>query len=247
MANKQGKGKIDYLHYTWGPVKGRCGKAQKGKPCPYCWMEAMWKRFSHKKDGSILWDQKIRLDKKELKWVPRESGKRIGVCFSTDLFHSIVPDDYVEAVLDHVESNQKDDYLFLTRAVENLGKFDFPQNAWVGTTVDGTIETQANAIILSSVKTNAKYKYLSFEPLILRPLLLLGANVSVIWDRLDWIIIGPDSRKGAKAPDPRWVEMLVDHARLWNVAVWMKDKLVFPGGLLKELPGEHTNERGTNG
>lgn len=235
MGQKQGKGKIGYLHYTWSPVKGRCGFAQEGKPCPYCWMEDFWKRFEKRKDGTVLMDQEIRLDKKELNWTPR-GNQRIGVCFSTDLFHPLVLDDYVEEVLKHIRKNQQHDYVLLTKASEHLGKFDLPSNAWVGVSVDGSIETQASAIILAALDTNAKYKWISFEPLIYEPTVLLNPPHDVIWNHIHWIVIGPDSRRGARPPRQEWVEQLIEKSREHDVAVWMKDKLIYDGPRLQELP-----------
>ncbi len=248
MAVKQGTGKIDYLHYTWSPVKGRCGFAQAGKPCPYCWMEAFWKRFSHRKDGSVLWEQKIRLDEKELEWVPRGRQKRIGVCFSTDLFHPLVPVEYIEKVLDHIHANSQHDYLLLTKAGEQLGIFDFPENSWVGVSVDGSIESQASVVFLAALGTHAKFKWISLEPFLTVPYFLLSAfdnllSVEDIADEIDWVVIGPDSTPGSEPPPDRWINLIVEWARRHNIAVWMKDSLVFSGPRLKQLPKKHTNER----
>ncbi len=237
MPNKQGPGKIDYLHFTWSPVKGRCGFAQSGKPCRYCWMEDFWRRFARRKDGSILMDQKIRLDEKELNWTPSGSGKRIGVCFSTDLFHPLVPDAFVNKVLNRIHNDPENDYLFLTKASEHLGKFDFPQNSWVGVSVDGSIDTQASAIILAALQTNAKYKWISLEPYLKPPSLLMTPPHDVIADHIDWVVIGPDSRKGAKPPPDWCVKLIVEWSRKHKIAVWMKDSLVYSGPQLKELPG----------
>ncbi len=75
MPVKQGAGKIGWTNYTSNVIKGRCGFAQEGCACPYCWAEDLWKRFSFRTDGTPFWNQELRIDEKELAWSPKKPSK----------------------------------------------------------------------------------------------------------------------------------------------------------------------------
>jgi len=221
MGQKQGKGKIDWCDYTWNPIKGRCGYL-----CPYCYMHEMRKRFPM--------NDELRLDEKELRWSPRKPS-RIFVCSSLDMFHPDVSDEWIDLVMDQAHSHQANIYQFLTKNPERYFDFDLPSNAWLGTTVDGTFNTGGNFDKLAAVEYSG-VKFVSFEPLIEFPNEVLDNNAS--WEAIDWIIIGADSRHGAKQPPFSWLSELIWKAALHDVAVFVKDNypLLDESWRLKEFP-----------
>lgn len=106
MAQRQGPGKIETCDWSWSLVKGRCGFTQEGKACEYCWAEGFHKRFGK---GKKPMDPTLRLDEKELCWSPR-TPSRIAVCYSLDLFHWLIKDEWVEKVLETVRANPQHIY-----------------------------------------------------------------------------------------------------------------------------------------
>jgi protein gp37 len=111
-----------------------------------------------------------------------------------DLFGKWVPEEWIRAVLTVVEENPQWNFLFLTKFPIRLAEFAFPDNAWVGTTVDCQARV-ANAE-QSFRRVDAKVKWLSVEPM-LEPLHFadLGA--------FDWVVIGGASAV-ASAGTPEW-------------------------------------------
>lgn len=230
MARRQGEGRIETCGWSWNPVRGRCGFAQEGNACEYCWEEIFYKRFG---GGKKPINQTLRLDEKELNWCPREPA-RIAVCYSTDLFHYLVDMTWTDKIMEKVRAHPQNIYQFLTKAPWMTRGIDFPDNAWLGTTVDGTERTDRNAGYLAHYEIDAQTKYLFFEPLIEFPIDLVEKD----WTPFAWIVIGADSRKGAKKPPVEWAERLIEHARKFAIAVFVKDN--YPGFMFppKEFPDD---------
>lgn len=224
MPNKQGKGKIETCHWSWNPVKGRCGFAQEGEACEYCWAERLYQR------NLPFMDPELRLDEKELLWSPSEPC-RIAVCYSTDLFHPLVDREWIKKILETVRANPQNTYQFLTKCPSYYRSRSFvghfPDNAWVGTTIDGE-RNSSGLHDLASPLIRAGLKYIFFEPLLRYPhYLLAGRHNFRSWDSIRWIVVGADSRPGAVAPPVEWAECLVKFARSEGIAVYVKDN--YPG------------------
>jgi protein gp37 len=130
-------------------------------------------------------------------------------------------------------------FLFLTKFPQRMAEFAFPDNAWVGTTVDCQARV-ANAE-KAFRKIRAVVKWLSCEPLI-EPLHFADLGV------FDWVVIGGASRSSQTPewrPPRAWINDLETAAREAGCRVYEKDNLLdrireYPqadGGL---FPGEPT-------
>lgn len=234
MPQKQGEGKIDWTDHSSNVIKGRCGFAQEGRPCNYCYAEDLWKRFSFRKNGDVFWDQELRIDEKELAWSPKKPSK-IFLCSMTDLMHPLVPLGLVGRVVDMIASRPQNIYQVLTKCPENYDKVKFPENAWLGATVDGSERTRHNFYELATVR-HPGVKFISFEPLIAFP--ESDWKSSSLWMDIDWIIIGGDSRRGAATPPVEWAHFLIAMAREHDVAVWIKENYPPLGGSAWVRPKE---------
>ena len=212
MAQKQGKGKIGWCDFSWSPIKGRCGFF-----CEYCYMHNIRKRFNL--------DENLRLDERELKWSPKEPSK-IFVCSQLDIMHEDIPDVWVDRVLNVAESHPQNTYQFLTKQPCMYSAHDMPANTWVGTSVDGLAFTRTNFMDIGTLETKAPIKFVSFEPLIAFPEEVTFNPIA--WNSIDWIIIGADSRLGADDPPREWAQRLIEKARQYGVAVWLKDNYLWP-------------------
>jgi protein gp37 len=72
-----------------------------------------------------------------------------------------VPREWIEAVLEQVAANPQWTFLFLTKFPQRLAEFDFPINAWVGTTVDAQARVRNAEVAFAKVR--ATVRWLSLE------------------------------------------------------------------------------------
>lgn len=154
--------------------------------------------------------------------------RNVFTCSMADLFGRWVPTEWIEAVLAAVRAAPKWNFLFLTKFPIRLAEFDFPDNAWVGTSVDCQARVANAERAFRRVK--AGVKWLSCEPL-LEPLAFgdLGA--------FDWVVLGGASRSSktpAWHPPRPWVAALHAEAARLGVRVYEKANLL---DRVREYPG----------
>jgi protein gp37 len=106
-----------------------------------------------------------------------------------DLFGKWVPADWIESVLEVARDNQQWNFLFLTKFPIRMADFDYPPNAWLGTTVDEQsrielAESAFNKIRLSGFEGIC---WVSCEP-------MLEQLPFSSLDLFDWIVMGGASR-----------------------------------------------------
>lgn len=159
---------------------------------------------------------------------PRDNNVFVGSM--SDIFGQWVPEWMIQSILDEVEENEDFDHLFLTKFPQKLDQFEFPDNAWVGTTVD-----RKHRVALAErhfQQVDAPVKWLSCEP--------LKEDVAPEFDDLsmfDCVVIGAQKAYGGDIeedqPELDWVIKLYQKARDAGCKVYFKENLdVFP----KELP-----------
>jgi protein gp37 len=221
---------VDWAWWTWNPVTG-CWHG-----CDYCYARDMANRFYETKFEPTFHPE--RLSAPANTRVPDEAAtdiraKNVFVSSMGDLFGKWVPDEWILQVFQQVIDNPQWNFLFLTKFPQRLQEIcdklgGFPDNAWVGTTVD----TQARVKIAEKAFKNitAGVKWLSCEPLLER--LSFGSL-----EMFDWLVIGGQS-KSTRTPEfqPRieWVSDLFLQARASGCKVYRKENLTV--GFPKELP-----------
>jgi protein gp37 len=145
-----------------------------------------------------------------------------------DLFSKWVPAAWIETVLDEVRNAPQWNFLFVTKFPQRMSEFDYPDNAWLGTSIDCQVRVK-NAE-RAFAKVNAKTKWLSVEPM-LEPL-----KFSQL-DLFQWIVIGRASRSmqtPAWTPPVDWLVNLHWQARAAGLKIYYKDNCGF---------GEHSSLR----
>lgn len=217
--NKQSDESIDWAKWSWNPITG-CRHE-----CPYCYANDIAIRFYPQKFEPSFYAERL-LAPSQVK-VPDTaktdiSYKNVFTCSMADLFGRWVPNEWIEAVLDQVRSNPQWNFLFLTKFPKRLVEFEFPINAWMGTTVD--CQARVKAAEDAFEKISGGTKWLSIEPL-LQPLK---------FDRLelfDWMAIGGSSPSTQQPPTPEWkppFDWIVDlhiQARQANCKVYHKSNM----------------------
>ncbi len=210
---------IGWAAWSWNPVTG-CNHG-----CPYCYARSIAMRF----EGTF--EPTLRADRLEApaNTKPRadiEGGNRVFVCSMADLFGDWVDDSWISQVLEQVENHPEWTFLFLTKNPKRYAEIIFPENAWIGATVDTQARVRPTEEAME--KANATVKFVSCEPLL----------ESVIFSKpeiFDWFLIGSKSEGEKKVqPDTEWTKSLISQAHLNGVKVWMKDNL----NLIREVPNK---------
>jgi protein gp37/ParB-like chromosome segregation protein Spo0J len=235
--NPQKSTDIEWAQWSWNPVTG-CKH-----DCSYCYARDI-AAGTATKPGIYSWGfvpaflpEKLGAPA-QTTVPPRAEHDRgyanVFTCSMADLFGRWVPTEWIEAVLDQARGNPQWNFLFLTKFPIRLQEFEFPDNAWVGTTVDAQARV-ANAE-RAFEKVNAKVKWLSCEPL-LEPLQFTRL------DLFQWIVMGGASGSSQtplwRPPRP-WIDDLRGQARRAGCRIYEKTNLL---ERLREYPGQPDPER----
>jgi protein gp37 len=146
-----------------------------------------------------------------------------------ELFDLEISDLEINAVLGQIQLLPQHSFQILTKQIRRAQSFQFPSNAWVGITLDCLYTNEEDLDILR--QTNARIKFVSFEP-------LLGDFCGSL-KGIDWVIIGSLTGIKAKQPPPCSVpEILIQCNRL-EIPVFLKNNLEWPDKR-QEFPKETT-------
>lgn len=231
--NMQKGDSIEWAQWSWNPVTG-CKHE-----CPYCYARDIAERFyQHGFEPAII---PSRLSAPYSKPVPAQaetdtSYKNVFVCSMADLFGRWVPTEWIQSVLDVCEDNPQWNFLFLTKFPIRMSEFNFPDNCWVGTTVDH--QARVKNAEKAFAKVNAKVKWLSIEPM-LTPLEFNDLSM------FQWVVIGGSSASNETPewkPPFEWIANLTQHAWECGTKVYFKTNLL---ERVKQFPltGQDTETR----
>lgn len=228
--NKQDTDNIEWAKWSWNPITG-CKHN-----CPYCYARDIAERFYPQKFEPVLHPHRLTAPFNMA--LPREAQTDIGyrnvfTCSMADLFGKWVPREWIASVLDVVERAQEWNFLFLTKFPQRMAEFEFPDNAWVGTSVDA--QSRVTNAEKAFRKVRAKVKWLSCEPL-LEPLEFSDLSM------FQWIVLGGASRS-TQTPEwrpPRdWHEAIRKQAKAVGCKVYEKTNLL---ERIKEYPGQQDEQ-----
>ena len=197
------KTKIEWCDYTLNPVKGLCPMA-----CDYCYARAMYKRFK--------WNPEIRFE--PIINLPSKPS-RIFVGSTIELFGEWVDSFWLDSIFRSVKDNPQHIFQFLTKQPQNLIKFKFPDNCWVGVTATNREMFKSATHYLAEVE--ADVKYISLEPLLGQ---VLEYNKKPFMGGVSWVILGSQT-KPYKPPKIEWVQEILVACHNADIPVFMKDNL----------------------
>jgi protein gp37 len=229
VDEEQPLGNIEWSQWSWNPVSG-CKH-----DCPYCYARDIAARFYEQGFVPTLYPD--RLDAPRNTKVPKGADqdislKNVFTCSMADLFGRWVPAEWIEAVLEQVRNNPQWNFLFLTKFPKRLAEFKFPDNAWLGTTVDCQIRVKAAEDAFRKMREEGSggVWWLSVEPLI-EPLQFSSLEM------FDWVVIGgssPSSQTPAWHPPRAWVNALEAQAQHAGCKVYEKTNLL---SRIRQYPG----------
>jgi protein gp37 len=139
-----------------------------------------------------------------------------------DLFGDWVPQDWIDQVLVKVREHPEWTFIFLTKNPKRLIDIEWPDNAWVGTTVDVQERVKPAEDAFRQIK--AKVNFLSCEPMQEQ---LTFSDLSMF----NWMIIGGrsvNSKLPEFKPPKEWIDDLVQAARAAGLKVYQKPNLDVP-------------------
>ena len=206
--------------YTINPVKGLCPMA-----CPYCYARRMYLNPYYK---NMYEHQEIRFDESVFK--KYQKGSKVFIGSTIDLFYEQCS-KWNNLIFEYCEGYPGVTFIFLTKQPQNLIKWSpFPDNCWVGVSIDGTNKNINKFASLSCLKSiNARVKFISFEPLLdsicigYRPLWWADAFKEA---NIDWIIVGQQTPVSAKTqPKVEWIKDIVEAADKARTPMFLKNNL----------------------
>jgi protein gp37 len=217
------KSAIEWTDATWNPVTG-CSKVSPG--CAHCYAERLSLRFGHSTkpwtpanaaDNVVMHDARLLIP---ASW---RQPKMIFVNSMSDLFHELVPDEFIGRVFDTMARADHHTYQILTKRPERMRDWfrgevgqawavDPLRNVWLGTSIE-LDRWVARADALRD--TPAAVSFISAEP-------LLGPLVSLNLVGIDWLIVGGESGSSHRPMKIEWVRELLDKARDADTAFFFK-------------------------
>jgi len=194
---------ISWCDKTWNPTHG-CSRVSAG--CDNCYAERISRQYGHTEQPwtNEYADENVstRPEKLEEPYDLAEPAT-IFVNSMSDLFHSAIPDEYIQRVLAVCRNTPEHVYQILTKRPGRATEMpiDWPPNVWFGTSVEDSRVVGRIDLLRGA---DADIRFVSFEPLI-------GPVGDVDLTGIDWAIVG-----GESGPDDERREM--DHA-------WARDIL----------------------
>jgi protein gp37 len=229
--NLQDNESVGWARYTTNPERG-CEI-----DCPYCYARDL-ARFYPEGFAPVFVPEILSAAANTL--VPKEaeydvSYRNVFVCSMGDLFGNWVPDEWIEAVLKMARENPQWNFLFLTKVPQRMAEFEFPDNAWAGTTVDHQRRVRNAEQAMAKVKAGKRWA--SIEP--------METRIEMDFSIFDWVVIGGASKSSQTpqwVPPHVWVYETTIKAKAAGCAVYHKSNL-FLAEPLHEFPGVFTVER----
>ncbi len=136
-----------------------------------------------------------------LKW---KKQRVVFVNSMSDLFNKEVPISFIKKVFHTMNHCPQHQFQILTKRAERLeqisSQLQWTDNIWMGVSVENE---NYKSRIKNLLKTEAKIKFLSLEP-------LLGPLPRISLKGIDWVIVGGESGSKARPMDYRWVTQIRD-------------------------------------
>lgn len=190
---------IEWTEATWNPVTG-CSEVSPG--CAHCYAKIFAERFrgvpGHPYESGF--NLQLRPDRlgQPQRW---RQPRVIFVNSMSDLFHERVPESYIGQVFDAMSDVPRHTFQVLTKRAERVAELasdlPWPENVWMGVSVENQRWTERSASIRS---VPAAVRFLSCEPL-LGPLELDLTGI-------DWVIVGGESGPRSRRMKPEWARSI---------------------------------------
>lgn len=216
---------IEWTETTWNPLTG-CTKISPG--CKHCYAERMSLRLQAMGQANYANGFKLTLHEHMLDIPLRWRKPRVVFVNSmSDLFHKDVPEDFILRAFDVMRRACWHVFQVLTKRSDRLlelsAKIDWPQNVWMGVSVERADYTFRMDDLR---RVAARVRFLSLEP-------LLGPLEDLNLSGIEWVIVGGESGPGARPLRAAWVTNIRDQCLAARVPFFFKQW----GGVFKSRGG----------
>lgn len=216
---------IEWTDMTWNPVTG-CTKVSPG--CLNCYAERMARRLKgmglHRYRNGFGVTLHEDLIEAPLTW---QSPRLIFVNSMSDLFHEVVPDDFIRRVFAVMNRCPQHRFQILTKRSSRLHwaahAVKWTPNIWMGVSVE---DSRMAFRIHDLQRVPAAVRFLSCEPLI-------SAIPQLPLDGIHWVIVGGESGPGARPMKAAWARNIRAQCRRAKVPFFFKQW----GGFNKKAAG----------
>ena len=226
---------IEWTNTTWNPVTG-CTKISAG--CDNCYAERFRGVPGHPFEAGF--DLMLRPERlsQPLSW---KKPRMVFVNSMSDLFHKLVPIEYIAEVFDTMEQADWLVFQVLSKRSSLMKSFinnrykdrPVPEHIWLGTSVE---DSTKRSRIKHLQETNALVRFLSIEPLI-------GPPGRLDLEGIRWAIVGGESGPRARPMELSWARSARDQCVEQRVPFFFKQWGGFrpkQGG--RNLDGREWNE-----
>lgn len=217
---------IEWTQATWNPVTG-CTKVSPG--CKHCYADRLAHRLKAMGNPRYVRGFEVTLHE-DLIYLPLRWRQPLLIFVNSmsDLFHEVVPLDFIQSVFTTMRSAHWHTFQILTKRAERLAEIapflPWSQNIWMGV----SIERQDYVWRIDYLRqVPAAVKFLSCEPL-LGP---LDLDLSAI----DWVIVGGESGPGARPMNLDWARSIREQCQAVGVPFFLKQL----GGVVDKHGKEH--------
>jgi protein gp37 len=207
---------IEWTEATWNPVTG-CSKVSPG--CAHCYAETLSHRFrstrnpwtpEHAAENVQLHANRLE---QPLRW---RKPRVIFVNSMSDLFHELVPLDFILDIFEVMRTADRHVFQILTKRHERLAELaleiEWPANVWMGVSV----ENNRWAVRADGLReAPAAVRFISAEP-------LLGPVDALDLTGIDWVIAGGESGHGHRTVREEWLLDLRDRCQAAEIAFFFK-------------------------
>ena len=219
------KTKIEWTESSWNPITG-CSKISDG--CLNCYAEKMALRLKAMGTKGYENGFEVTLQYHQLqKPLKMKKSQMIFVNSMSDIFHENVPDEYILKIFDTMNKARWHTFQVLTKRPKRLEKLkdriNWTKNIWLGATIESNKYIDRVKYIKN---TNAKIKFISFEPLI-------DSVKDIDLDGIDWAIVGGESGSGARIIKKEWIYEIKNRCEELNIPFFFKQW----GGVNKKKNG----------
>jgi protein gp37 len=209
---------IEWTNATWNPVTG-CTKISTG--CDHCYAERFSERFRGVSGHPFRmgFDLTLRPERLEepLRW---RRPRMIFVNSMSDLFHKLVPFEFVDRVFEAMEAANWHTFQVLTKRSSRMqryvtrryGEACAPEHVWLGVSVENRTKLSR---VRHLAQTPGKIRFLSIEP-------LLGPVGTLPLDGIGWVIVGGESGPNARPMKPEWAREVRDQCVARSVPFFFK-------------------------
>jgi protein gp37 len=204
------KTKIEWCDWTLNPVVG-CPH-----DCAYCYARRQAKR--QKQRCQLCYDfvphpHLERLDHLD----PKQKPARIFIDSMWDWNAEGVKEEWLLRILDKMSECSRHTFIILSKRPERYGRFHYPENVWLGTSVATTADCHRIHELCNEKIPNIRF--VSIEPIHQRIDFWFSKR------QVEWIILGAETghRKGKIKPEKEWITSIIDNARAEGIPLFIKD------------------------